>query len=128
MQQLARLDYVTGVQRSTEEIEALLIGDSLDVRSGLELVNSDLTSGEDISDDLLAGTLRRSMYATIHGTCNLTLARLLPWGASLVRPYMVLSDAGVSARFDLGVYVLTTPERPLGATPVVYDVSGLDRL
>ena len=39
---------------------------------------------------------------------------------------MVLSDGATSARFNLGVYVLTTPDTKRGEDPATYDVTGYD--
>src|SRR4029077_13184562 len=59
----------------------------------------------------------RDNYATVHGTCSLTLDTDLQWGYDMVRPYMVLSspaEPGVPAvtgvRFNLGCYVVTSPQ------------------
>jgi len=50
------------------------------------------------------------------------------WGVDLVRPYMVMSSGTTVARWNLGVYVLTSPQRTVGETPETYDVQGYDRL
>jgi hypothetical protein len=121
-------DYFATYSSSYMGVRELIIGDRLELTAGIELVNADLSAGEDLSDDLMGGRVSRSMNARIHGTCSLQLARELPWGASLVRPYLVLADRGVSARFNLGVFSLTTPEKPLGPSPVIYSVDGFDRL
>lgn len=126
---------------SAARVAQLLHSDVLTVSAGLELLNPDLTVAEDISDDLVGGKVSRNFYSTIHGTCDLQIARELRWGVDLVRPYMVLSDGvseggdgvftagtGTSARFDCGVYCLTTPQRQVGDVPVTYDVQGFDRL
>ena len=41
---------------------------------------------------------------------------------------MTLSNAAVTARFNLGVYVLTTPQDKRGETPSTFDVQGYDLL
>ena len=51
----------------------------------------------------------------------------LRWGRDLLRPYTVLTDGRVVARFDQGVYVPTTPRRNVG-TGAGYEVTGYDRL
>jgi hypothetical protein len=56
------------------------------------------------------------------------LTRLLNWGADLVRPYIVVSDGTLSARFNLGVYNLSSPVRSLAETPTTYEVQGYDML
>lgn len=110
------------------QVTSLLTASNLTVTAGCELLASDLTFVEDISDDLVDGRLERNLYATIHGTCDLTLTRALAWGVDLVKPYMTLSDGAVTARFNLGVYALTTPERTVGALPQTYQVQGFDRI
>lgn len=122
MQPLAR-ENLTAAQ-----VTALLQASALEVTGGCELLAPDLSLVADISDDLVGGKVSRSLYATIHGTCDLTLTRALRWGVDLVRPFTVLSDGVVSARFDLGVFVLTTPERKVGEVPETVQVSGFDRL
>jgi len=122
MQPLAR-DGLTDAQ-----VTALLQTAALEVSAGCELLKPDLTLVEDVSDDLVGGTISRSMDATIHGSCALQLTRALRWGIDLVRPYMVLSDGTVTARFNVGVFCLTTPLSVVGESVPVYDVQGYDRL
>lgn len=107
---------------------ALLTGTRLEVTAGLDLLDQDLGFIEEASDDLQGGTIHRSMAARIHGTCTLHLSRQLTWADTLVRPWMLLSDGAQSSRFDLGVFVLTTPQRPVGETPETVSVQGYDRL
>jgi len=107
---------------------ALLTAPALSVSAGCDLLNADLSFAEDISDDLVGGRVERNLYANIHGTCDLSISRDLAWGNALVRPHMTLTDGARSARFDLGVYALTTPERRVGETPTTFDVQGYDRL
>jgi hypothetical protein len=113
---------------TTEQVTALLLSDNLSVTAGCELLTPTLTVREDISADLEGGRIERAVFATIHGTCTLNLARALSWGIDHVRPYMTLSDGSVTARFNCGVYVLTTPERVVGSSPETYSVQGYDRV
>lgn len=122
MQRLAR-DGLTDAQ-----VRALLHGALDDVSAGCEVLSSDLTFAEDISDDLVGGRVARNMASTIHGTVTLSLSRRLTWGVDLVRPYMVLTGSGVTARFNLGVFALTTPLSVIGEDPQTYEVQGYDRL
>jgi hypothetical protein len=112
------------------QVTSLLTSPSLEVSAGCELLDADLTVREDISDDLAGGRVSRNSNATVHGTCDLAVSRSLAWGVDLVRPYMILTDGltGVTARWNVGVYALTTPERTVGETPETYDVQGFDRL
>lgn len=113
---------------SAAQVTSLLTAPALSVSAGCDLLNADLTFSADISDDLAGGRVERNLFATIHGACDLSISRELVWGNALVRPWMVMVGSGVSARFDLGVYALTTPELRVGETPVTYDVQGFDRL
>lgn len=125
------MQQLTAAPRSSltaQQVTSLLLGDSLTVTAGAERLNSSLVVQEDISNDLLAGSIERVMGATVHGTCKLEISRVLAWGTDLVRPYMILSNGTVTARFNLGVFTLTTPERPVGLTPETYSCAGYDRL
>lgn len=106
----------------------LLTGDRLEVSAGLELLDLDLTVIDDLSDSLVGGKVSRNCHARIHGTCRLGLSTSLEWGRQLVRPYMTLSDGTVEARFDLGVFMLTSPEVKVGESLPVHEVHGYDRL
>lgn len=118
------------MQAVTAEQVALLTAPALQVSAGLERLNLTMQVVEDISDELLGGRIARNLYATVHGTCDLSLTRELAWGVDLVRPYMTLTDStsGASARWNVGVYCLTTPESVAGENPTTYRVQGYDRL
>lgn len=111
------------------QVRALLAaGAAITVRAGAELLGLDLVVRSDISDDLVGGSVERVMHAPIHGTCRLQLATELPWSSTLVRPYMELSADGVTARWTVGVFSLTTPAERMHETPGTFDVQGYDRL
>lgn len=131
------------------DVAALLAAGNQIISAGLELYDADENFIEDISDDLLGGTVDRGNYRTIHSTCRLSISRQLLWGSQRVRPYLTLSNAetvggnwndgnwndglwagtvGVTARFYLGTFLLSTPERRVGESPVVYEVDGYDKL
>lgn len=107
---------------------ALLTADSVEIAAGLDLLNSSNVFMEDISDDLAGGEVARSNYAAVHGTCSLALMRELAWGRDRVRPWMQVSDGVTTARWNLGVYVLTTPDTKRGEEPVTWEVQGYDLL
>lgn len=99
------------------------------LRGGLEIVDLGLTVIEDISDDLVGGEVGRNSYASLHGQASLKLTRELDWGGGLVRPYLMMyggTTAALSARFNLGVYHPTIPERRTGGEP--WEVGGIDVL
>jgi hypothetical protein len=116
------------MQPLTDAQRALLVARHIEVTAGLELLAADLTVVRDISDVLVGGRVAHNVNARIHGTCTLQLAEELAWGAVLVRPYMKLTDRDVSERFNLGVFALLTPERPVAAIPSTFEVAGYDRL
>lgn len=99
------------------------------VKVGLELVTADGT--EDISDVLEAAgsSIWRDADSIIHGSCRLVVTQELAWGRDEVKPYLVLlGPAGLTPRFDLGVYRLQTPQRQGGTVPPRIPAAGQDRL
>jgi len=110
------------------QIRSLITGDSLEVSAGLELLDSSNNFVEDISDDLDGGEISRNSFADIHGTCTLKIVRELAWGKDRVRPYMTLANDSISARFNLGVFVLTTPETSRIDDVITYEAQGFDLL
>lgn len=114
------------------QVTALLVAPDLSVGFGCELLSPSLALVEDISADVSGGSVKRDNLANAHGTCDLSISRVLAWGRDRVRPFMLLSSAtaGVtSARFNLGVYLpTTTPDTPLGESPITYKVTGFDQL
>ncbi|MCU1677276.1 MAG: hypothetical protein JWM93_2034 [Frankiales bacterium] len=115
---------------SAEQITSLLTSDVMYiVSSGCELLAGDLSVVDDISSDLLSGSITHVVDADgQHGTIAIQLSRELAWGIALIRPYMVLSNGDVTARFNCGVFALTTPERLIGSPIPTFDVQGYDRL
>lgn len=115
---------------SADAVRALLTADSVIVSAGLDLLDDTGAFVRDISDDLEGGTISRDNFAVVHGSCRLQITRELNWGKDRVRPYMVVSDGfgGAQVRFNLGVYVLTTPDTVRGEVPATYDVVGYDLL
>jgi hypothetical protein len=98
------------------------------IGSGLEIIDLGLNVIEDISADLAGGSVSRSSYATLHGSCKLGISRDLAWGSVLLRPYYTMTDGITLARFNLGAYYTSTPARELEQTPVTFDVDGFDML
>jgi hypothetical protein len=95
---------------------------------GLELLDMSLVVVADISADLQDGTVNRDSYATLHGTADLQISRELNWGNAVVRPYMTMTDGVITARFNLGAYLTSTPETNTGSTPTTWAVTGYDIL
>ncbi len=113
------------------QVTAALVAPDPIFSFGVELLDASLTVVSDITADMAGGTVHRNNTAAVHGTVDLSISRELAWGRDRVRPYMLVSSAsaGVSGcRFNLGVYLLTTPVTPLAETPVTYTVTGFDQL
>ncbi len=110
------------------QVDAVLGALNVQVDAGLELASDD--GWVDISDDLRpeGSEVSRNVFATIHGTCRLRLSRQLDWGAARVRPFMTLTAGGVEARFNLGVFLTSTPDTSAGESPQTWDVEGYDLL
>lgn len=111
-----------------DQVTSILQSDALSVDYGVERLDGNDAWVEDISTDVTGGEVDRSNFANIHGSCKLNISRALQWGAVRARPYMLLTGAGLTARFNLGVYILTTPDRPVGQTPATYAAVGYDKL
>lgn len=114
---------------TADEVRALLTGDSVTVTPGLELLDTSNVVVEDITTELArGGSVSWDNRDAIHASVRLSITRALTWGKDRVRPYMVLSDGETEARFNLGVYVPTTPDTTRGENPVTYSVTGYDLL
>lgn len=115
-----------------DQVTALLQAAHLEVDHGCELLDLNDNVVQDISSDLIGGTVKRQCLSDVHGAVDLELNRQLAWGRDRVRPYLTLSAdlpvlGYVTARFNLGVYVMTTPDQPVEADPV-FKVQGYDKL
>lgn len=111
------------------EVRDILTGPQMVVSAGLELLDESNDVVEDLSDVFVEGSVARDNYAEVHGSVNLKIQRELEWGKARVRPYMTVGDNdGNEARFNLGVYCLTTPNTVLGEVPTTYEVTGYDLL
>ena len=108
------------------QVDAVVTGDGVTIASGCELLTD--SGWVDISEDLLGGSVEFDNRNDVNGSCRLDLFRSVAWGRDRVRPYMILSDAAVSARFNLGVYVLLQPDEKRGETPVLFSAQGSDLL
>lgn len=111
-----------------DQVLALLTGPDLHVDFGVELLDAALGLVEDMSADVQSCTVSRDCTAVVHGTLSLNMTRELAWGRDRIRPYMLLANGQLSGRFNLGVYLLTTPDSPRGQTPPTYQVNGFDQL
>lgn len=108
---------------------------SLATDFGLELIGLDLTVEADVSSDVTAATVRRSSYADLHATADISMTAPLDWGNSIVRPYMTftgptsaLDTTLTTMRFNLGAYFIDAPEEDLAEEPPTYDATCYDIL
>lgn len=111
------------------QVVALLRAPALTVQAGLDLLGSGNNWLSDISTNLVSWSLTRNNTATVQGTGSFVISQAIQGGSQRVRPYMMLTGAGLTnVRWDLGVYILTTPELELSETPATYTISGTDLL
>lgn len=96
------------------------------IRLGLDLLNQSDQFVMDLSGDMQRnGSVKHQNYADIHGTFEgLVIARELDWGTDRVRPWMTINGE----RFNLGVYIMTTPSLVIGDSIQTYSVTGYDKL
>lgn len=113
---------------SSDAVRLHLTAESVEISAGLDLLDTDNRFVDDISDDLAGGSISRDNYAAVHGTCRLQITRELAWGRDRVRPWMTVTSNGATTRWNLGVYVLTTPTDDRGESPQTWDVVGYDLL
>lgn len=113
---------------TVDQVAALIESDLLEVSAGIDLLDNQDRFVDDLAGHLSGGSVSRRMDDTIHGTCTLTITRALAWSSDRVRPWMRLAADGLDARFDLGVYLLATPERTADQDPPTYTVQGYDKL
>jgi hypothetical protein len=136
-----------------DQVTALLTAPDVHIDYGVELLNASLAVVADISADVVSWVVHHDNLANVHGTLDLTISRALAWGYDRVRPYMLLTSSTggpftysdtysttytdiygevkstpVAARFNQGVYLLTTPDTQLSETPVTYTATGYDQL
>ena len=110
-------------------VEALIRdAPGLRIAAGCELLDMDLQVLADLTDSFAGGTVTRQSYANLHGSAELAIETALDWGTAIVRPYMLMSSATTTARFNVGAYFTSTPTTELGAEPIVYEVQGYDIL
>lgn len=118
------VDAVRSDYTAAQVIYAIRDSPNLIVKGGCELLDQNLTVLQDITDDFIDGSVKRSNYATLHGTASIQLSRDLDWGRALIRPYMSINGI----RFNMGAYYTNTPDRVLGSVPLIYQVECYDLL
>lgn len=108
----------------SDEFRAALTAPVQDWDFGADLLDDHDRPVADISADVLALSVERDTYADVHGSCTLSLTRDLVWGVDRVRPWIAVNGH----RWNLGVYLLTSPDQRAGESPRVREVSGVDKL
>lgn len=102
----------------------------LEVTAGMELLDSNDVLVADLSDELVGGRVKRSNFASIHGTMECDLLTNLSWTSARLRPTLTLTnlDSGESYSTNLGIFIPTSPARRTGETPETYRVQCYDKL
>jgi hypothetical protein len=108
---------------------------AIQITYGADGLDGSFQTVADISAYLSAGNIASDITSTVQRVCALDIdsdVTTSGWSylSGFVKPYMVFTDlaSGVNARFNLGVYTLTTPTRPLaaGTAPQTLQFQGYD--
>lgn len=102
--------------------------EAAEVDVGVELIDMDLNLIEDISVDVSGGQVERSSFADLHGSLTMGCSRELDWGNAIVRPYYLMGNGVITARFNLGAYFATSPKREVESSLDLQAVTGYDIL
>ncbi|MDN4173912.1 hypothetical protein QWY28_13205 [Nocardioides sp. SOB77] len=113
---------------TVDAVRRLLTADEITITSGLDLLNGQNQFVADVSDDLVGWSVDHDNRDAVHQSIRLSIQRELAWGRDRVQPWMVFDDGITRARFNIGVFVLTTPDTRRGEDPITYDVTGYDLL
>lgn len=117
---------------TSQAVSALLSGSTgVSYSFGVDLLDSSDQFAEDITDTILASglTVSRTMANTVHGQLQLQTTRALQWGRDRLQPYQLLSAPGLpTARFNLGVFVVTSPAVDVNRTNLLYPAVGWDKI
>lgn len=116
------------------QVKALLQSHStIEIGFGAIGLDGDFAETADISDYLSGGEVDSDVTQTVHRTCTLNIdADVTGTGWSylsgFIKPYMTITDVATQtqARFNLGVYTLTTPTMTLSTTPPTLQFQGYD--
>jgi len=116
-----------------QQVQALLTtAPAVSIEAGAVVLDDNLSESRDLTSLLLPGSFVTSDWnQTIHRTCSLNLAlsaNVTP--GDKVQPYIRITDndSGVTARFNLGVYVLTSPTPNLDTDEATGTFTGYDLL
>lgn len=107
---------------------ALIQSPNVVVDFGADLLDADDHLIADLSPDLIDGKKDYQRDAQINNSCSIDILRPLDWKTARVRLWQSLSTGALTRRFNLGVFVLTTPVLNIGEDPVSYSVTGFDKM
>lgn len=98
---------------------------------GVDLLDTADQFVEDLTSTVLAAgiAVSRTMANTVHGQLQLQTSRALQWGRDRLQPYQLLSSPGLpTARFNLGVFVATSPSVDVNRQSLLWPVVGWDKI
>ena len=95
----------------TLEAQSLLVAVKVELLDENEVFKQDVT--EDI--EVEGSSISHGIYQTIHGTMTIVTSRKYDWGRDRLRVSMTVTDhLGNSAEFQLGIWLMRTPESSPG--------------
>lgn len=106
---------------------------ALQIEYGARGLDSDFNDVGDLSAYLNAGsTINSDVTAAVHRSCNIVIdssvVGVWDYLSGFIAPYMTFTslDTGDTARFNLGVYTLSTPKPDLSSNPSALTCAGYD--
>lgn len=127
-----------GALTSAQVMQALERAPAVSIDYGYELLTGSYTAPTvtDLSNYLVKDTaakVQRDNTATVQGSCTFTTEYAHNWGADRIRLYQLwyvdgLLPGNAPVRFDLGHFMVTTPEVILGQSIPQYQVTGWDTM
>lgn len=131
----------------SEEDRAVLTASGVEVGFGCDVIDDDGTVVEQLNGaaptvdavtgqitavpdgaEIVGGTVRHNAYDEVHGTCELQITKAFDWPNIWLRPWQSVTALGRTVKAPLGVFRPVMPELPMGSEPLIYTVSGADRL
>lgn len=98
------------------------------ISAGCDVLDDGGNVIDTLDDSLLGGSVTHTAYANVHRLCELRIARELDWSNVWLQPWQSVTAHGHTVTRPLGVFRPTMPELPMGAEPLVWTVSGADRI
>lgn len=118
--------------QTADVLQALGWSPDVSYDMGYELLDGNDNPVLDLSDQMVktGSQAMRDCNADIQGSCSLVTRWAHNWGVDRVRPYYLIGCSKVPRgpiRFDVGVFILTTPGQPLGQAEPLYQATGQDK-